>query len=264
MFILGKIVGALFGWLFAGPLGLMAGVWLGHYFDRGLKQNLAFKVYHRSGFINQAKTIFFDKSFEVMGYMAKIDGHVSKEEISVARAIMQELQLDEAQKMQAINSFNRGKQGDYDIEASILAFRKYCGDQPNLVQLFLEIQLQSGYADGALQPQEKALLQQICHLLGCPLWILEQLEARFTAERAFHQPYHSPKDEIKGAYGVLGVEPSANDSEVKQAYRKLMNEHHPDKLAAKGLPEAMRQVATQKTQQIQKAYNLIRDARGLK
>jgi DnaJ like chaperone protein len=48
-----------------------------------------------------------------------------------------------------------------------------------------------------------------------------------------------------------------SDSEVKKAYRRQMNEHHPDKLVSKGMPEEMVKMATEKTQEIKAAYELI-------
>ena len=61
----------------------------------------------------------------------------------------------------------------------------------------------------------------------------------------------------------MGLTPSATDSEIKRAYRKLISQHHPDKLAAKGVsPERMKQ-ATEQTQKIQKAYDAICKVRKL-
>ena len=48
-------------------------------------------------------------------------------------------------------------------------------------------------------------------------------------------------------YAVLGVPRDASKEDIKRAYRKLMSENHPDKLAAKGMPESMRQLAEEKT-----------------
>jgi DnaJ like chaperone protein len=61
---------------------------------------------------------------------------------------------------------------------------------------------------------------------------------------------------------VLGVAAGATDAEVKTAYRRLMNQHHPDKLVAKGLPEEMVALATEKTQEIKAAYDTVKAARG--
>ena len=61
---------------------------------------------------------------------------------------------------------------------------------------------------------------------------------------------------------VLGVSPDASDAEVKKAYRRLMSQHHPDKLASKGLPEEMMQLAKEKTQEIKSAYEQIKGSRA--
>ena len=68
---------------------------------------------------------------------------------------------------------------------------------------------------------------------------------------------------VSQAYEVLGVQRTASDAEVKKAYRRLMNQHHPDKLIAKGLPEEMIRIATEKTQQIKEAYEQIKENRGM-
>ncbi|MCW8994680.1 MAG: DnaJ domain-containing protein, partial [Psychromonas sp.] len=66
------------------------------------------------------------------------------------------------------------------------------------------------------------------------------------------------------SYKVLGIDKSATDKEVKRAYRKLMSQHHPDKLASKGLPEEMMILAKEKAQDIQCAYESLRKSRGFK
>jgi DnaJ like chaperone protein len=60
------------------------------------------------------------------------------------------------------------------------------------------------------------------------------------------------------------VSPHASDEEVKTAYRRLMNQHHPDKLVARGLPKSMIGVAEQRTREVRGAYERIRTQRGFK
>ena len=55
----------------------------------------------------------------------------------------------------------------------------------------------------------------------------------------------------------------ATPAEIKRAYRKLISQNHPDKLAARGLPESMRAVAEERSREINAAYDLIKDARGM-
>ena len=69
---------------------------------------------------------------------------------------------------------------------------------------------------------------------------------------------------LSDAYKVLGVSENDDRNAVKRAYRRLMNEHHPDKLVAKGLPPEMMEMAKEKAQQIQAAYDLICKVKGWK
>ena len=72
------------------------------------------------------------------------------------------------------------------------------------------------------------------------------------------------KDRLADAYTALGVTPDASPAEIKLAYRKLISKNHPDKLAARGLPESMRAVAEERSREINSAYDLIKDARNIK
>ena len=63
-------------------------------------------------------------------------------------------------------------------------------------------------------------------------------------------------------YDILEIERDADVSTIKKAYRRLMNQHHPDKLVAKGLPEEMIRLATEKTQEIKRAYELVKESRA--
>jgi DnaJ like chaperone protein len=69
---------------------------------------------------------------------------------------------------------------------------------------------------------------------------------------------------LDDAYKILGVKTADDDKSIKKAYRKLMSEHHPDKLVSKGLPKQALELAKNKTQDIQSAYELIKEKRGFK
>ena len=71
-----------------------------------------------------------------------------------------------------------------------------------------------------------------------------------------------PQQRLDDAYAALGVTPEASEAEIKRTYRKLMSENHPDKLAAKGLPQGMRELAEERAREINVAYDLVRKARG--
>ena len=63
---------------------------------------------------------------------------------------------------------------------------------------------------------------------------------------------------------ILGADKSLTDKELKRAYRRLLAQHHPDKLVGKGLPEEMKKIANEKTQEIISAYELIKKHRGMR
>lgn len=72
------------------------------------------------------------------------------------------------------------------------------------------------------------------------------------------------ESELQHAYDILGVESTASFEEIKKAHRRLMLKYHPDRLASQGLPPEMVELYTQKAQDIQAAFDLIKKARGEK
>jgi DnaJ like chaperone protein len=90
------------------------------------------------------------------------------------------------------------------------------------------------------------------------------MEALLRMQQGSREPTAAKVDRVAEAYEVLGVSRAATDGEVVKAYRRLMNQNHPDKLHAKGLPESMMKLAAEKTRQIRAAYDVLREARGMR
>jgi DnaJ like chaperone protein len=130
--------------------------------------------------------------------------------------------------------------------------------------IFFELQMAAAFADGEISDAERLVIVDICQQLGLKRDAIDALIRRMQAQSSFHQHWQGgapTQQRIDQAYGVLGVDSSASDAQVKRAWRKLMSQHHPDKLVSKGLPEEMMQLAKEKAQEIQAAYDLIRDVR---
>lgn len=72
----------------------------------------------------------------------------------------------------------------------------------------------------------------------------------------------SGKSELSTAYEILGVTANTPWDEIRKAHKKLMLKYHPDRLAAQGLPPEMVTLYTQKAQDIQAAFNLIKKYHG--
>ena len=268
----GKAVGGAFGFFLGGPLGALLGMALGHQFDHGFEGILA------DGHTSQAdmeriQAAFFTTTFSVMGCLAKTDGRVSEDEIEMAKRVMLQMQLNEQQRKAAINLFNEGKQPNFIIDDVLRQFRKEAHRRTNLMQMFLEIQVYAAFADGLLHEKEEDLLQHIFRMLGFSRFDYERIVGRVQAEMHMgsRQQYQggraapsSASMSDTDAYAILGVDRGSSDKEVRNAYRRLMNQHHPDKLVAKGMPEEMIKIATEKTHKIRAAYDQIKERRGMK
>ncbi len=256
----GKLLGGTFGFMLGGPLGMILGASLGHNFDRGAG---AFDDPEQLGFIDVEKiqSAFFTATFSMMGHMAKSDGQVSQAEIAVAESVMQQMRLSPQQKKVAINLFEKGKQADFPAQAVLTQFRQECHRRRNLLQMFIEILAVTALADGGLQTAERQVLDNAATAVGFSRQEFEGILRRLQASQQMHGKQESSASRLTDAYRLLGIEPKTSDDELKRAYRRLMNQHHPDKLVAKGLPQEMMDMANQKTQEIKAAYELIRQSR---
>lgn len=262
----GKVIGGAFGFALGGPLGAALGAALGHNFDRGMGQQARIGS---SADQERIQSAFFTATFSMMGYIAKADGRVSETEIAMARDIMGQMHLTPEQRKVAIRLFEEGKQPGFPADEALKQFREVCHRRLNLLQMFMEILILTACADGELHASEEAILRQTAVTLGFPGAVFEALLHQIQAGRRFHSQGHTrpnarPSANARAdAYRLLGISESATDQDVKKAYRRLMNQHHPDKLVSKGLPEEMMALAEQKTQEIRSAYELIRSTRKM-
>lgn len=265
MKVWGKILGGLFGFMLSKSIfGALLGIWIGHRFDKDLGLN--FNNLSGNSFTEEDRQqAFFDTTFSVMGYVAKANGVVSSEEIAFANAYMDKLSLKGALRQQAQNAFREGKTGGFPLQERLKNFTHKCGRRHDLLLMFLEIQIQVAFADGTLDQEERSALHQIAKHLGFSTRDLDRLLEMIIAGDQFHQQggqnQKPSKNQLSNAYKVLGCTPDMNDKEIKKAYRKLMSQHHPDKLVAKGLPPEMMETAKEKAQDIQSAYEAVTKTR---
>jgi len=274
MSFIGKIVGAILGLLILrGPWGLLIGMILGHFYDQSVAAKRAGGGAGRGPLYIGER--FFTATFEVMGHVAKSDGRVSEAEIAAARQVMAELRLDGAQIHAAITHFTRGKSSSFELDATVDEFAEACAGRPDLLRVFLEIQVRAALEGVDMQGPARAVIQKVAGLLDISPIELAHMEAvlRIRREQFRADPRANgnagaqappPKTgmQLTAAYQILEIDAKARDDEVARAYRRQLSKHHPDKLKANGLPDSMLEHAKQRTQQIIEAYELIKSARG--
>ncbi len=265
------LIGAIVGYLLLGYRGIVIGAAIG-WFVGWLRRNV------QPGGSGEFQAQFVESTFAVMGAVCKADSVVTRDEIRAAERLFDRMRLTPEQRESAKTAFNRGKAQDFDLDAEVARFASVARGRAAFLQLFLQVQIMAVGADGSLHPAEHAMLVRIARGLGLPAAAVAQLEALLRT--ATGGPFAAgggaggwagagsggaagapSRDRLADAYAALGLEPSASNAEVKRAYRHLMNENHPDKLAARGLPESMREVAEERSREINTAYGVIKEAR---
>jgi len=210
---------------------------------------------------------FFAAVFPLMGVIAKADGQVSKSEIAHAEAMFNSMGLSQPQRETAIGLFKQGVNGELDISKTVGAFNHVCQGLGNLSQVLMVYLISIAYADNELDNAEEAVLKDIALQLGFSQFVFSQLLGMVKAQHFFEQKSgrssrgESNSESLSQAYAALGITPDKTDKEIKLAYRQLMSAHHPDKLAGQGVPQHVIDVATEKSQEIQAAYDTVKKFR---
>jgi DnaJ like chaperone protein len=259
----GKVVGGLIGMLALGPFGAAVGVLLGHQFDASAQDGAPQGPMLDAAALGER---FFRTTFQVMGHIAKADGRVSEQEIDAARSVMADLRLDPLQVRTAISHFTSGKQPAFNLQVALAGLRAACAGRPDLLRVFMEIQMRAALAGSNLDAPVRGVIQRVAAQLGVSLLELAQMETvlRIRSGSFAREPARAANAlQLEQAYRVLECAADASNDDVVRAYRRQLSRHHPDKLKANGLPESMIEHAKQRTQQIIEAYELIRERRAM-
>ena len=297
---MGKLLGFVFGFLLLKLPGAILGLIVGHMFDKGMSNDFSrsggFGRFFADNERLQSSAIFFHALFACLGHIAKADGAVTQSEINVALKLMDDMQLNENDRREAQQAFREGKDPQFPLEHILKDLKHDLHGQRIILQAFLEMLIEASFADGQLSVSEVEVLDKVAIGLGFGHKDLDRLIRKFEAELRFRQrqdafsqardearsraqeqanawrdkaqqqytraPQYSDKQRLTDAYRILNVAPTADEKTLKRAYKKAMNEHHPDKLIAKGLPKQAMELAKVKAQDIQAAYELIKSTRA--
>jgi DnaJ like chaperone protein len=246
--ILGAVLCAGLGYLLARRMGLVLGLLLWAAWDQ---RALFFPGKHPD------QDRFASTLFQLMGFLAKADGHVSPDEVAAGERFLDQLELQGERRAHAVESFNIGRSDGFDFAALIKAFNEKFELRSDDSQRMLAAVVAFAHADGAINAHEHEALKRISVALGFRSDELEKLQQQFM-------PKAAPLNEAALALQTLGLDANASDEDITRAYRRLISNVHPDKLEGKGIRGDALKGAESKAKAIRQAYDLLCTLRNIK
>ena len=189
------------------------------------------------------RTIGFTIAVIALGAkMAKADGLVTRDEVTAFRQVFH-IPASEIQNAARVFDLARKDVAGFDLYAARIRDMFGAGHQA-LVDL-LEGLFYIAVADGRYHPNENVFLEEVARIFGVQPRDFVNMRARFVP------------DENPDPYCVLGVDPNADAETVRQAWRALVREYHPDRMIARGVPEEAMKLAEKRLIQANWAYEEI-------
>lgn len=189
------------------------------------------------------RTIGFTIAVIALGAkMAKADGLVTRDEVTAFRQVFH-IPASETQNAARVFDLARKDVAGFDLYAARIRDMFGAGHQA-LVDL-LEGLFYIAVADGRYHPNENVFLEEVARIFGIQSRDFVNMRARFVP------------DENPDPYCVLGVDPTADAEIVRQAWRALVREYHPDRMIARGVPEEAMKLAEKRLIQANWAYEEI-------
>ena len=181
--------------------------------------------------------------------MAVSDGVVTASEV---RAFKKTVIIPDGVEAQVDRLFGLAQRDVAGYEAYARKIGRFFLGSPDTLEHVLDGLFSIAAADGMIHEAELAYLKHVSDIFGFDEARFEQIAAQ-----------HVYLDEGVDPYMVLGLMPGASRDEVRRVYRRLVAEHHPDRLIAKGVPEELIGVATARMAAINHAYAQIMKPRVL-
>ncbi len=246
----GKLIGGTLGFALAGPLGAIAGAALGHAFDTG-EQNLQTAGRARISTGQEVQLTFFVGAFSMLAKLSKADGRVTREEIdAVERFMIHDLHLDYESRRFATNIFHTALDSPDNFSDFAAQFYNQFRSQYQMLELMIDILVRVSIADGSLSKSEEQLIMSAVRIFNFSNDQYMKIRSRYIKD-------------FEKYYAILGCSTNDSNQQIKKQYRKLVSDYHPDKIASKGLPEEFIKFSNDKFREIQEAYEVVKEERGI-
>jgi DnaJ like chaperone protein len=241
----GKWIGGGLGWAFAGPIGGILGYAIGSMFDNAKKGDYE-QIYNSVDAKSKTQTGDFSASLLVLAAaVMKADGMVLKAELNYVRTFYTQ-QFGAEKTRQQMLIFKEILDQDIPVREVCLQVKHFTkhADRLQLLHFLFGI----AGADKHFDKSEIQIIHRISGFLGISEKDFDSIKAMFVKDN-------------QANYKILEIESSVTDDEVKKAYRKMAIKYHPDKVSHLG--EDFQKMAKEKFQNVLRAYENIKKARGL-
>ncbi len=257
MSVWGKVIGGVAGFALGGPIGALLGALAGHAVDKmrgepvgdgyaGIGPGAGFQEYDQES----RQMAFTVAVIALSAKLAKVDGRVTRDEIAAFKSVFK-IPPEETEGVGKL--FNEARQEATGFEPYADQIARIFSRDPAMLEELLGALLHIAHADGEYHPNERDYLARVAAIFGFGPDAFQRIEETYLKGKKADDPYQ-----------VLGLDQSVSDDDLKDTYRRLMRENHPDRLVAEGLPEEMIEIANEKVAAINAAYDRIRKERGLK
>lgn len=235
--------------------GLAAGLMVGHLIDRATARAHRVRVEPIPGASVTWESHAADPQLNLLSAIAALGAKVAKADGTVTRAEVAALRRRLAVPSRHVRAvgraFNLARAAPFEIAPLALKVADLCRDDPARLEWVLDLLFEVAHADGPADPVQTECLRAI----GAVFLIFGEA---FEGVR----DRHGAAGRARSPYALLGIGPEADDAEVKAAYRRLVWDHHPDRLAAKGVPPEFMHLAHDRMAAINGAYDTIAVGRG--
>ena len=226
-----------------------------------------YKVYARAKLrkISSSKELFRESELglfiALVAKVAKADGRVQELEAQLIGIMFDDISgifPDKAKTRDILKEiFNEEKKRDDDTKEIAQALNKLLGRSKLKRNQFVEFLIQLAFVDNGISSDEDRVLREIVHELDITSAEYSAMVARFENMLKHREETMT----LQEACTILGVNESDDMSLIKKTYRKLVRQYHPDIIKSQDKDEAYIEEATAKTQEINQAYDIIKEAK---
>ncbi len=242
---LGRIFFTIIGLLVGNLIGGLVGFGIGTIVDRLHREGLL--LWDNSPSSEEVDpTDFILSALVLAAAVVKSDGEVEELELSYIRSFLAD-QFGEHAIQNYMDIMERSLTSEWDLRKVTHQIRQNTSYETRLQILYFLFGIAN--ADYNIDDKEVATIKVISLHLGLTTDDHESIKAMFY-------------NEMDAQYKILEITPSVSDYEVKEAYRKMVQKYHPDKVAHLG--DAVQKTAKTKFEKLQNAYEAIQEQRGFK